>query len=59
MVLAIPAYDLKRGLNYKKWPSLKEKLFFLFKSNIYKLFSLNKVALKFYLKIVNKIKNKY
>ncbi len=58
MVLAIPAYDLKRGLNYKKWPSTKEKLLFLFKSNIYKLFSINKTSLKFYLRIVNKLKNK-
>ena len=58
MVLAIPAHDLERGLEYKKWPSIKEKLFFLFKSNIYKLFSLNKITLKLYLKIVNKIKNK-
>ena len=58
MVLSVPAYDLQRGLNYKKWPSKKEKLLYLFKSNIYKLFSLNNTLLKLYLKILNKLKNK-
>lgn len=26
MILAVPAYDLKRGINYKKWPTISEKI---------------------------------
>ena len=55
-ILAIPAYDLKRGIKYKKWPSNFEKLFFLFKSNIYKLFSINKYTLNLYLKFLKIVK---
>jgi len=47
--LAIPAYDLMRGIKYKKWPNIFEFFFFLFKSNIYKLFSKNEFTLKIYL----------
>ena len=56
MILAVPAYDLKRSLIYKKWPSISEKLFFLLKGYVYKLFSKNKTLLKIYLNILKKIK---
>ena len=56
MILAVPAYDLKRGLIYKKWPSISEKLFFLLKGYVYKLFSNNETLLKIYLNILKKIK---
>ena len=42
MILAVPAYDLKRGINYKKWPTISEKIIYLFKYYVYRIFSTNK-----------------
>jgi hypothetical protein len=55
-ILVIPAYDLMRGINYKKYPNLYEKLFFLFKSYLYNLFSKNQFILKYYLIFLAMIK---
>ena len=57
-ILAIPAYDLMRGVTYKKWPNIIEKIVFLFKSRMYKIFSINKLALLIYLKCLNFLKKK-
>jgi hypothetical protein len=55
-ILAVPAYDLMRGIEYKKWPTTLEKVFFLFKSNVYWLFSKSKFTLRLYLKLIKILK---
>ena len=56
MILAVPAYDLKRGINYKKWPTISEKIIYLFKYYVYRIFSTNKKILRIYLYFLKKIK---
>jgi hypothetical protein len=54
-VLVIPAYDLMRGIKYKKYPGFFLKYSWIIKSKIYSFFSLSPWLLDFYLKILKKL----
>ena len=55
-ILVAPAYDLMRGISYKKYPNLYEKIIWLIKSSIYSFFSISPKLLKIYLIFIKKIK---
>jgi hypothetical protein len=55
-ILVTPAYDLMRGIKYKKYPNLKEKLIWFFKFNVYRLVSKSEILSKIYLSILKKLK---
>ena len=56
LILTVPACDLMNGIKYKKWPTLNEKFIFYFKTYLYKLFSINSISLKLYLKTIKLLK---
>lgn len=56
LTLTVPACDLMSGIKYKKWPNIYEKFFYYFKTYLYKLFSINNLTLKLYLRILKLIK---
>ena len=55
-ILVVPAYDLMRGIAYKKYPSFDEKIIYLIKFYLYNLFSKSKITLKYYLLLLEKLK---
>jgi hypothetical protein len=55
-ILIIPAYDLMRNINYRKYPNFSEKIFHIFKNIIYFLMSKNSSILKYYLIFLKKIR---
>tara|TARA_B100001250_G_scaffold90877_1_gene75531 strand:+ start:1236 stop:2129 length:894 start_codon:yes stop_codon:yes gene_type:complete len=55
-ILAIPAYDLIRNIEYKKWPTFQKKCIFIFKSKIYNIFSKTEFTLNIYLRILKAFK---
>lgn len=55
-ILVMPAYDLMRGIKYKKYPGIYEKYVWIIKSKIYFIISKFPWLLKYYLKILKKIK---
>ncbi len=56
-ILIIPAYDLMRNIQYKKYPNFFEKSIWIIKLKIYKFFSKFPKLLEKYLNIIKKIKN--
>ena len=56
LIFTVPACDLMNGIKYKKWPNIYEKFFYYFKTYLYKLFSINNLTLKLYLRILKLIK---
>jgi hypothetical protein len=56
-ILVVPAYDLIRGIIYKKYPNIYQKYLWIFKSNIYYLISKSPVLEKYYLFFLRSIKN--
>ena len=56
-ILIIPAYDLMRNIQYKKYPNFFEKSIWTLKLNIYKFFSKSPKLLEKYLNLLKKIKN--
>jgi hypothetical protein len=58
-ILSIPAYDLMRNIQYRKYPNFFEKINFITKSNLYKLAFQTKFTLKIYIYIINFIKKFY
>ena len=57
-IMSEPAYDLMRGIQYKKWPNFIEKLKFDFKTFLYSIFSVNHTSLKKYYKFLDLINKK-
>ncbi len=55
-ILVMPAYDMMRGINYKKYPSFSQKYLWLIKSYIYSIISKSPLFLKYYLKLLKKLK---
>ena len=55
--LIIPAYDLMRNIEFKKYPNLYEKYFWLLKSNIYSFISKSPFFLRYYIISVKILKN--
>jgi len=55
-VMSEPAYDLLRGIPFRKWPNIIEKSKYYFKSFIYSFFSKNRATLKIYYKILGLFK---
>jgi hypothetical protein len=55
-ILIIPAYDLMRNINYRKYPNFFEKIFHIFKIIVYSLMSKNSSILKYYLILLKKIR---
>ena len=55
-ILVVPAYDLMRNIEYRKYPTLIEKLIWKIKSNIYALVSKSPKFLNYYLILLKKIK---
>ncbi len=57
MYLAVPSYDLMRGREIIKFPTLTNKIKFYTKNLLYKIFTSNKYLEKFYFFILKKIKS--
>ncbi len=57
-ILVMPAYDMMRGIDYKKYPSTLKKYIWLAKTNIYSIISKSPFLLGYYLKFLQKIKSK-
>ena len=53
-VFIIPAYDLMRGIKYKKYPNFFEKTIWILKSIIYNVFSKSPYLLAKYLNLIKK-----
>jgi hypothetical protein len=58
-ILVVPAYDLMRGIRYRKYPNFFEKIIWFSKVKIYNLFSKSSFFLKIYLILLQKIKKFY
>lgn len=58
IILTEPTYDLMRGIKYRRFPTILEKLYFYFKNSMYRIFSKNKLSLKVYLNLLKYIKKK-
>ena len=55
-ILVIPAYDLMRGIKYRKYPTLSEIIIWFIKLKVYSLISKSPFLLNKYLIIVKEIK---
>ena len=56
-ILVVPAYDLMRGIDYRKYPNIYKKYSWLLKSSIYYLISKSPVLEKYYLFFLRNIKD--
>ena len=45
-ILAVPAYDIMRNIEYRKFPNIFEKIIYYIKSIIYFILSKNRFSLK-------------
>ena len=58
LYLAVPSYDLMRGIEIIKFPTTKDKIIFKFKSLLYRIFTSFKVTERIYLIVLKAIKGK-
>lgn len=56
-ILVVPAYDLMRGIDYKKYPNIFLKYFWYFKSGTYSFVSKSNFLLRYYLLFLKYVKN--
>lgn len=58
LMLGLPAYDVMRGINFKKYPNILEIIIYKLKNQLYKIASTTKLTLKIYLRIISYLKRK-